>query len=215
MLKADLHTHTLYSPDSVMSLEDIISRCLEVGINCLAITDHNTIEGALRMEKASPFHIIIGEEIQTRSGEVIGLFLEEEIPRGLSAEEAVSGIKAQGGLVMIPHPFDRTRPSAIRRQTLEELLPQIDIIETFNSRTIFLRDSERARLFAKNHGLPSGAGSDAHTIGEIGNAYVEMAEFNGKEEFLNALSKGDVIGRRSNPLVHIASSWTRLRKRLL
>ena len=143
----------------------------------------------------------------------MGLFLIEEIPSGLPAEKAVAQIRSQGGLVCIPHPFDRLRPSALKNQTIEMLLPHIDIIEAFNSRTLLLRDSTKAKLFAQTHGLLTGVGSDAHTPSEIGNAYVEMPEFNGRDEFVQSLAKGKIIGRRTNPLVHVISSWAKLRKR--
>jgi len=212
LLRADLHIHTLFSPDSTTRLEKIVSRCLEIGINCIAVTDHNTIAGAIHMQEKAPFTVIVGEEVQTLDGEVIGLFLTNEIPSRLPAEETVVRIKAQGGLVLIPHPFDRFRRPTLNRQTLEALLPHVDIIEVFNSRAAILSDSDRAQAFAQNHGLLSSAGSDAHTIGEIGNAYVEMPEFSGREEFLSALAQGRIFGRRSSPWVHLLSSWARLRK---
>ncbi|MBE0415303.1 MAG: PHP domain-containing protein [Dehalococcoidia bacterium] len=224
MIKADLHIHTAYSPDSNTPLERIITRCLEIGINCIAITDHNTIAGALEMKRLAPFgrqvepslrlKVIVGEEIQTLTGEIIGYFLSEEVPRGLPAEEAAYRIKEQGGAVCIPHPFDSFRSSALRRQSLEALVPYIDIIEVFNSRLLLPRQNAMAHRFAQAHGLLSSAGSDAHTSFEIGNTYVEMPEFNDKGQFLLALAKGDVVGRRANPWVHLWSNWARLEKYL-
>lgn len=212
MLRADLHIHTAYSADSTMPLRRIIPRCLKLGINCIAVTDHNTILGALKMKELAPFPMIVGEEIQTLSGEVIGYFLSEEIPSGLPAEETVRRIKGQGGLVCIPHPFDRLRLSTLRRQHLEILLPYIDIVEVFNSRVPLSRHSAQAWLFAQAHGFLASAGSDAHTPSEIGNAYVEMPEFDDQEGFLLALAKGKVIGQRSSLWVHLWGSWVRLEK---
>lgn len=214
MLKADLHIHTAYSSDCATPLENVIARCLEVGINCLAVTDHNTIAGALEVKRMAPFTVIVGEEIQTLSGEVIGYFLSEEIPSRLPAEETARRIKEQGGLVCIPHPFDRLRLSSMRRQHLETLLPYIDIIEVFNSRVPLSRHCAKALLFAQNHGLLASAGSDAHIAAEIGNAYVEIPEFNHKEEFCLALAKGKVVGKRAIPWVHLWSSWVRLSKQM-
>lgn len=211
MIRADLHIHTIYSDDSNTPLDRIIARCLEVGINCIAITDHNTIAGALELKRMAPFNVIVGDEIQTSTGEVIGYFLEEEIPKGLPAEETARMIKEQGGVVCIPHPFDRFRFSRLRRQSLEMLLPYIDIIEVFNSRVLLLRHCTQAQSFAHTHGLLASAGSDAHTPGEIGNAYVEMPEFNNKDQFLTALAQGRIKGRRASPRVHLWSSWARLR----
>jgi hypothetical protein len=197
-----------------MPPEKIVSRCLERKINCIAITDHNTITGALKMREVAPFTVIMGEEILTSHGEIIGFFLKEEVPKGLSPQETVDEIKSQGGLVCIPHPFDRFRLSALKNQKIKILIPQIDIVETFNSRTILAADSEKARLFAQTHGFPASAGSDAHTPGEIGNAYVEMPEFNGPDEFLQVLRQGKVVGHRSSPLIHINSTWNKLSNKL-
>lgn len=214
MIRADLHIHTLHSGDSATTLEQVIARCLKAGINCVAITDHNTITGAVEMKKIAPFTVIVGEEIATSSGEVIGYFLEEEIPKGLPAAETVRRIKEQGGAVCIPHPFDRFRLSALRRQTLEEILPYIDIIEVWNSRLLLRRQVTMAERFAQAHGLLASAGSDAHTPGEVGNAYVEMPEFNDKDQFLTALGQGKMLGRISSPWVHVWSNWTRLERAL-
>ena len=212
MLKADLHIHTEYSMDCSMPLEQVISRCLEVGINCVAIADHGTAEGALKMQSLAPFTVIVAEEILTPDGEIMGMFLKETIPSGLSAEQTISRIKAQGGLVCIPHPFDMFRKSALDSEVIEEVAEQIDVIEVFNSRSLLPGASTKAQVFAEKYGIPKSAGSDAHTPNEIGNAYIEMPEFNGKDDFLQALAKGKVFGRRTNPLVHFSSTWARLKK---
>ena len=174
MIKADLHIHTAYSPDSITSLQQVIARCREAEINCVAVTDHNTILGALKLKEMAEFTVIVGEEIKTRSGEIIGYFLSEEIPARLSAEETVHRIKDQGGLVCIPHPFDRLRRSAIRCETLQTLLPYIDIIEVFNSRVLLSKDNLSARIFAATNELLGSAGSDAHVASEIGGVVVPI-----------------------------------------
>jgi predicted metal-dependent phosphoesterase TrpH len=197
-----------------MPLEKIISRCQEVGINCIAICDHGTAEGALRMREIAPFTVIVAEEILTPYGEIMGMFLEETIPSGLSVEKTLSRIRAQNGLVCIPHPFDRLRHSALRSKILEEIADQIDIVEVLNARAIFGRSSTKARAFAAKHGTAQSAGSDAHTPYEIGNAYVEMPEFKGKDDFIQALKKGKISGHRTNPFIHFASIWARLKKKL-
>jgi len=213
LIKADLHIHTGYSPDSVTPLESIVARCNERGINCVAITDHNTIAGALDMKRVAPFKVVVGEEIDTKEGEVIGYYLGEEIPRGLTALETVRRIKRQGGVVCIPHPFDSFRFSALRRDSLEALVPHIDIIEVFNSRLLLRRHAARADEFARAHGLLASAGSDAHTATEVGNAYVEMPDFNDRSEFLAALAQGTIVGRISSPLVRLRSNWAKLGRR--
>ena len=213
-MKADLHIHTKYSLDCDTSLEQIISRCEEIGINCIAIADHGTVEGALKIQDIAPFPVIVAEEILTHHGEIMGMFLKEGISSGLSAEETISSIRAQGGLVCIPHPFSVFRASALDTNILEEMLEQIDIIEVFNARSILRRSSAKAKIFAQKYGIPGSAGSDAHTPCEIGNGYVEMPEFNGKDDFLDALAEGKVFGHRTNPLVHINSVWARLKSNL-
>jgi len=212
LLKADLHIHTEYSGDCDTPLEKIVGRCLEIGINCIAICDHGTAEGALKMRDIAPFPVIVAEEILTPHGEITGMFLEETIPSGLSVEQTISRIRAQGALICIPHPFDTFRQSALGNNIIEKIAEQIDIIEVFNSRAFLPQDSAKALAFALKHGIAKSAGSDAHTLYEIGNTYVEMPEFNGKDDFLQALEKGKISGHRTNPLVHFASVWTRLKK---
>jgi len=213
VLRADLHVHTKYSYDSNMSLESIINRCLKVGINCVAIADHGMIAGALKLKEIAPFEVIVAEEVLTPLGEIMGLFLRDEIPSGLSAEETIARIRAQKGLVCLPHSFDRLRGIG-KYQEIERLLPEIDIIEVFNSRVMLSNANRKAKLFAQKHGLLCSAGSDAHSPHEIGHAYVEMSEFNGSEEFCAALAQGKIFGRRSCPLVHIPTMWLELKKRL-
>ena len=212
LMKADLHIHTKYSMDCDMPLEKIITRCLETGINCIAIADHGTIEGALKMQTITPFPVIVAEEILTPHGEIMGMFLKDGIPSGLSVGETISRIKAQGALVCIPHPFDIFRQSALKARVIEEIVDQIDVIEVFNSRSPLLQSSVKAQIFAQKYGIPGSAGSDAHTPGEIGKAYVEMPEFNGRDDFLNALANAKICGQKTSPLVHFSSAWARLKK---
>ncbi|MFC1933145.1 PHP-associated domain-containing protein [Chloroflexota bacterium] len=214
LLKADLHIHTLYSMDCNTSLEGIIDRCVETGINCIAIADHDSVEGSLKMQSLAPFPVIVAEEILTPYGEIMGMFLKERIPSGVSIEQAISRIRAQGALVCLPHPFAPFRGIKLDNERLEELAEQLDIIEVFNARSPLLRDSTRARAFAEKHSLPGTAGSDAHTLGEIGSTYIEMPEFNGRDDFLQAIAAGKIIEHRTNPLIHFAGAWARLKKLL-
>ena len=214
MLKADLHIHTEYSMDCSTPLEKIIQRCQKLGINCIAIADHGTVEGALKMQEIAPFPVIVAEEILTPHGEIMGMFLQKTIPSGLSVEQTIAEIKAQGGLVNIPHPLDTIRPSALNRKVVEEIVTEVDIIEVFNSRNILLRNAKEALAFAEKYGIVQSAGSDAHTIQEIGNAYIEIPEFSGRDDFLQALAQGSISGRRTNPLIHFNSSWERLKSNL-
>jgi predicted metal-dependent phosphoesterase TrpH len=215
LIKADLHVHTCYSIDCLTPLEQIIGRCLELDINCIAVADHNTVTGALKLKEIAPFKVIVAEEVLTPAGEIMGLFLNEAITSGLSPLETISLIKSQGGLVAIPHPFGRSLPWNNNFLTSAEVLSQVDIIETFNSRTPFSRSLTRARELAQEQGKVASAGSDAHTLGEIGRAYVEMPEFDGPDSFLNSLAQGKISGQKSSHLAHFASTWAKIRKHLL
>jgi len=195
-------------------LEKIINRCLELEINCIAIADHGTIEGALKIQGIAPFKVIVAEEILTLHGEIMGMFLKETIPSGLSVEQTISQIRAQGALVNIPHPFDIFRPSALDSGIIEGIVDQIDAVEVFNAREPFLKSSAKAQTFADKYGIAKSAGSDAHTIGELGNAYMEMPEFNGRDDFLQALRAGKVMGHGTNPLIHFVTAWGKLKRNL-
>ncbi len=215
MIKADLHIHTCYSIDCLTPLEKIVARCLELGINCVAVADHNTIAGALKLKRIAPFKVIVAEEIATTAGEVMGLFLREKVARGLSAQETISQIRSQGGLVAIPHPFGRSLSRHANILTSTEILSQVDIIEAFNSRTPFSDSIRRAGMLAKGYGKAASAGSDAHTLHEIGRAYVEMPEFDGPDDFLDSLAQGQIFGQKSSYSAHLASTWAKIRNHIL
>jgi len=207
--------------DCQMPLDKIISRCQELGINCIAIADHGTAEGALKMQEIAPFNVIVAEEILTTQGEIMGMFLKETIKSEansrITPQEAVKRIREQGGLVNIPHPFETIRGSALKDKYIDEIAGDIDLMEVMNSRSPFPANTDKARDFAAKHGIPGSAGSDAHSVYEIGNAYVEMPDFNGNDEFLKALAQGKIYGKRSGMFVHLFSSWakvkTKFRKR--
>ncbi len=207
--------HTRYSPDSEVAPEKLVRRCGKVGLDCIAVTDHNTIEGALEVRRIAPFLVIIGEEVTSSEGEVTGLFLRELVPRGLSPSETAKRIKDQGGLVSIPHPFDRFRRNVISEKGLTELIPYADIVEAFNSRNNLSADDRKAAEFANEHGLLTSGVSDAHTTFELGRTYVDMPEFDGTpQEFKESLASGTIVGRRMSPLIHVVTSLTKLEKRL-
>ncbi len=213
MLRADLHVHTWYSKDSLMSPEEIVRGCQEKGLSAVAITDHNTIIGALALRDIAPFPVIVGQEISTTHGEVIGLFLEREVPRDLSPGKAVAFIKEQGGLAGVPHPYDRLRGETLERQSLDEIAGRLDFVEGFNSRVTLSRDNRRAQAFARSKGLPCTSGSDAHSLYELGRGYMELQPFHGKSEFLESLSSGRIAGSLSPFLVHVLSIVARMRRR--
>ena len=208
--------HTNYSHDSEMSPERLVQRCLKVGLNCIAVTDHNTVAGAIEVRDAAPFIVIIGEEVGSSEGEITGLFLKESIPSGLSPLETATLVKEQGGLVSIPHPFDRFRRSVISRSGLDEILPLTDIVEVFNSRNNLDADNQEAYRLADEYGLLASGVSDAHTPMELGRTYVEMPEFDGTPEgFKESLAQARIFGRRMNPLIHALTTFIKVKKRVL
>jgi predicted metal-dependent phosphoesterase TrpH len=213
LTRLDMHAHSNYSPDSVISPETMVKRYIQAGIRAVCVTDHDTIEGALHLQRMAPFKVVIGEEVTTAQGHLLGLFLRQAVAPGMSALETVEAIHEQGGLAVIPHPFDRFRSTRLDTRTSELLAPIVDAVEVFNSRTLLIGDDERTASWARLRNLPMGAGSDCHTPGEVGTAYVDLPDFNGAGDFVAALRQGVVVGRRSNPLLRLQTSFTRLRKR--
>ena len=213
-MRIDLHTHTEYSSDSELPLEEAVRGWQRAGIDCVAVTDHNTIAGGLALREWAPLRVIVASEVRTCEGEIIGLFLQEEIARGQTPEETIRHIRDQNGLVMIPHPFDRFRRSRLTEEALMRILPQVDIVEVFNARTALGWDNHRAEKLASAHGLVAAVGSDSHTSQELGRAFVEMADFDSPETFLDSLRAGRLVKRRSSWLVHASTRWTKLRSRL-
>jgi predicted metal-dependent phosphoesterase TrpH len=211
-IRVELHSHTRHSRDCLLSPEAIIAACQRRGIGALAVTDHNEIEGAFELQRLAPFPVIVGEEVFTEQGEIIGLFLREYIPRGLPAHETVARIKAQGGLVYVPHPFDSYRQGAVGRETLDAIRTDVDLLEVFNARNLQAEDDEQAYAYAWEHGLTMAAGSDAHSVGEFGNAYLEMEPFDGPQDFLAKARRGRLRVRRSTGLVHLLSSYAKVHK---
>ncbi len=212
-LKVDMHTHSEYSPDSRTPLRVQAAAIKAAGLHVVCATDHNTIEGALRLrELADGFRVIVGEEVSSRDGEIIGLFLERAIPRDLSAEETIARIHDQGGLVSVPHPFSRNRRFHLRRSVLDRVYKDIDCIEVFNAREAFTQDNIRAAAFAKEKEIPGAVGSDAHRAAEIGRAWVEMEDFVGRENFIAALREGSVVGKLTGNYIHVLTRLDVVRK---
>jgi predicted metal-dependent phosphoesterase TrpH len=195
-----MHTHCDASPDSRTRVDEQARAIRAARLDVVCATDHNTIEGALRLrEVAVGFRVIVGEEIRSRDGEIIGLFLDRAISPELSAEETISRIKDQGGLVIVPHPFSPSRPRPLMRTVLDRLWPRIDALEVLNGRKEFPADNKRAAKYASERGIPVAAGSDAHRASEIGRAFVEVGEFGSAEELLEALRTGSAR-QRWNPV---------------
>jgi predicted metal-dependent phosphoesterase TrpH len=212
-LKLDMHTHSEYSPDSRTPIAAQAKALVAAGIDVVCATDHNTIEGALRLrDLATSLRVIVGEEVTTRDGEIIGLFLEKPIPRGLSGEETIARIHDQGGVVSVPHPFSRNRLYHIKREALELLWSQIDCIEIFNAREAFAADNTRAEAFARERKIPGAVGSDAHRVSEIGRAWLEIDEFTDQRSFIESVRNGAVHGRLTGSAIHLATRYDVFRK---
>lgn len=209
-----MHTHSEYSPDSRTTLAAQAAALVAAGIDAVCATDHNTIEGALRLRDLAgdKLRVIVGEEISSRDGEIIGLFIEKGIRRDLSAEETIARIHDQGGLVSVPHPFSRNRRYHIKREALERNAAQFDCVEVFNAREALMRDNRRAGAWAMERGIAGAAGSDAHRASEIGNAWIEVDEFAGRDDFVAALRGGEVHGRLTGQAIHLATRYDVLRK---
>jgi predicted metal-dependent phosphoesterase TrpH len=215
LLKADFHIHTKYSMDCKTTPEQLIERCQKMGINCIAVSDHGSAEGGLVLQKMAPFKVIVAEEILTPNGEIMGMFLKETIPTKIPVEEAIARIKAQGGLVSIPHPFDPLRGLKMDKAAVAKLAGQIDLVEVFNARGPFAGPVAKAKALAQAYNLPGTAGSDAHYTFEIGYTYVEMQEFDGKDEFLAALRNATIHRQKASFMVYIRTGWARLLKSVM
>jgi hypothetical protein len=205
LIDVDLHMHTDHSPDCATPVEVLLDTARARGLGAIAITDHNEISGALdAAAKAADFgvKVIVAEEVKTASqGEVIGLFISEKIPRGMSLEETVAEIKRQGGLVYVPHPFDRMH-SVPDYEHLLAVLDDVDAIEVYNPRVAIGSFNEEAERFAAKYRIVAGAGSDSHVAQGLGSVRIRMRDFDGPEEFLESLREADLI-RRPTSLLYV------------
>ena len=203
----DLHLHTSWSHDCQIPVEDLLDHAEAEGLGAIAVTDHNVFGGAREaVEQARGRDVVVipGEEMKTADqGEVIGLFLSEEIPRGLSFGETVEAVRAQGGIVYLPHPFDRMH-AIPEPATLHRHLAQVDVLEVYNARLLFEAYNDEALRFARKYDLTMGAGSDAHVLQGVGTGVVRMRAFEGPEEFLVSLRGGQVL-RRPRSLLYLQS----------
>ena len=204
---ADLHMHTSWSHDCQVPVEDLLDHAEAEGLGAIAVTDHNVFGGAqeaVELARGRDLIVVPGEEIKTDGqGEVIGLFLSDEIPRGLSFADTVAAIRAQGGVVYVPHPFDRLHaiPDAA---TLHRHLQQIDVLEVYNARLLFEAYNDEALRFARKYDLMMGAGSDAHVLQGVGTGALRMRAFGGPDEFLASLREAQVL-RRPRSLLYLQS----------
>lgn len=210
----DLHMHTDASHDSVSSPAEVVQRAREIGLDRIAVTDHNEIAGALEAAAIDPDLVIVGEEVRTDEGlDLIGLFLTRHIRKGGTFREVADEIRAQGGVVYLPHPFDSHRGAS--EDFLEGVVDCVDLVEGFNARIHDPARNRRAIEWARQRDLPVGAGSDAHMVMEIGRGRVLMPPFDDPESFLRSATVSQIEGEASSHLVHVGSTWAKIRRRIL
>ncbi len=212
----DFHIHTRFSRDSILPEERFIRTAIERGLTHVAVTNHNNVEGAIAVRDKvrelgleDELTVILGEEVSTADGEVVGIFLTRTIPRGLSAKETADEIHRQGGLVSIPHPFDPFRGSHIRDGPLRNLADtgKIDMIEVFNCRVALQRHNLEAAEFAHRYGIPGIAASDSHSRFEVAMAFNALPAFETAEQLKILLPDNDWHASRSTVLIHATTRW--------
>lgn len=214
MLTVEFHCHTLYSADCLTRIEALLAAARQKGIDRLVITDHNTIAGALRAREQDPQRVIVGEEIMTQEGELLAAYVGEEIPAGLPPQEAIARLRAQGAFISVSHPFDRLRHGSWKLAALAKILPQVDAIETFNARCMWPFANRQAQRYARQHGLPGTAGSDAHHPAEVGLAVLRLPAFHDAASLAQAVKQAQASLRTSGFWVHLYSTYAKLiRKR--
>ena len=195
IVKVDFHVHSRASRDSLTDGEKLYRRARELGLGKLILTDHNTISGALELQKAHPDDVIVGEEILTTKGEILAFFVQEELPEGIDPLEALQRLKAQGAFISLAHPYAMSRHGWTEAE-MEKMLPYLDAIEAYNARN-FPRENRAAVRFALNHRLCFTAGSDSHGLSELGAMGLELPDFRTPEELRTALQSARVFGKES------------------
>ncbi|NMC52860.1 MAG: PHP domain-containing protein [Chloroflexi bacterium] len=212
--KVEFHCHTVYSPDSLNWIPALIKTARQRGLDRVMITDHNTIRGGLAARKADPDLFVVGEEIKARGGaEILGYFVQEEIPAGMPFEVVIARLREQGAVIGLPHPLDRYR-GRWKAEELQAALALVDAVEGFNARCLVKEDNIAAETMAQRRGLAVFSGSDAHLPGEVGSAYTLLPPFSTPEELKVALQSAQLVRRQSSNLVHLGSRYAVLYKRL-
>lgn len=213
--RVEFHVHTVHSKDSMLNKFFILLMCKIKKIKCIAITDHNEIKGAVKYEKFLKKHnvnVIIGEEIFTSEGEIIGLFLMNKIEKNLSPEETILQIRKQGGLVYIPHPYDEKRKETVlKSEALKRIYKDVDFIECHNGRNISTMFSIKQNEIAEKYGLTKIIGSDAHTFYEIGRNYCYINSFN-KEDLINEIKNAEFYKKKCIKVAHFHTKIAKIIK---
>jgi predicted metal-dependent phosphoesterase TrpH len=215
VLSVDFHTHTFASHDSVSTPEPFIRVARRRKLDRVVVTDHNTITGAQVLQALAPDLIIVGEEIMTTQGEILGIFVTREVPGGLDPQETIRRLRDQGAFISVSHPFDHFRSGAWELEPLMEILSLVDAIETFNARCMLPGANHRAADFAVKNSLAGTAGSDAHAPIELGAARMLLPDFSTPEELREVIHLGRLAARRSTFWVHFISRYAHWRKKVV
>lgn len=213
-VNVELHCHTCFSKDSLTTPAKLLAAARRRRIHRLAVTDHNTIDGALEAQALDPARFIIGLEVMTTEGELLAYFVKENVTPGSSPEKTIERLRAQGAVIGISHPFDSIRHGSWKEPALRRILPLIDVVEIFNARTMTMHPNKRAHALAESESKLGIAGSDAHHLSEVGAVTMKMENFHTPAEFLRSLVSATIHGRRSSPLVHLFSRYATWRKKL-
>ncbi|MFN2237036.1 MAG: PHP domain-containing protein [Anaerolineales bacterium] len=207
-LRTEFHCHTVFSKDCLIQPKKLVETCQRRRIDRVVVTDHNTIEGALHCKEIDPERVIVGEEIMTNQGELLAVYVREEIRPGLTPMEVICQLREQGAFISVSHPFDVHRSGHWDENDLLKILPHVDAIETFNARCMLPRYNFRAQDFAVKHGILGTYGSDAHAAFELGRGNLLLPAFRDTESLKEALKKAIVppiiLG---TPFVHLTSRW--------
>lgn len=215
-MKVDLHVHTHFSVDSLSSIPVLLARARYLGLDRIAITDHNCILGAQIAHDMEPDLVIVGEEVKTEVGEVIAYYVKEEVPKGLPLLETLDRLEEQGAVISIPHPLDRVRYSALGPDFTRRIIERVEAVEVINARCTWAADNARAGAMAAEFGKLVTAGSDAHIPLELGQAGMLLPESPHHADGLRqALAQGQPFGGIGPYWVHLASKYAKYRKRLL
>lgn len=207
MLRVETHCHTIYSKDSLMRPGKLLHTCEVKGIDRIVVSDHNTTRGAFEARKLDPQRVIVGEEIKTTKGELLGFFLQEEVPPDLSPEETIRLLRDQGAFISVSHPFDQLRSAHWQEADLLEIAPLLDAIEVFNARCMSPDFNRQASEFAQQHALAGTVGSDAHAPFEIGRALMLLPDFEDADSLRAVLKEAKFDTRLSSPMVHFTSRY--------
>lgn len=213
LVTVELHLHTRASKDSLVQPDRLLRHCKRIGVDKVAVTDHNEIAGALELKAMAPEHVIVAEEIKTTEGELIGYFMTEWIPPGLEPMEVITRLREQGAVITVPHPFDKDRGPKWSEAELLSIASHVDAIEVFNARCLTNKPNQKAAAFARDHNLLATVGSDAHSLFEVGRATLTMPDFNDAGGFKKSLQQAQPRTRLSPAFVRLFSRYAAGTKR--